>query len=284
MIFGIDYAWGRPSISSMTAAGVKFAARYLSHDRSGKNLTRSEADKLAAAGIWSVVVWETTASRAKTGGRAGGVQDAKTAAGQAKACGMPDSRPIYFAVDFDATRADWPKIKEYFKGVVSVLGVERVGMYGGYDPVKWGFEDLIINWGWQTYAWSEGRWVAGAQLRQYKNDMRMGGVDCDFDQATVADYGQWQPGKIPTTKPTEPEPIKVPPWPERLITQPPVMKGTDVRTWQTQMKARGWNIAVDGVYGPDSERVLRAFQAEKGMVVDGVLGPVSWRAAWTAPR
>jgi hypothetical protein len=282
MIFGLDYAWGRPSIASMTAAGVKYAARYLSHDTSGKNLTRSEADKLAKAGIWCVVVWETTASRAKTGGRAGGVADAKTAVGQAKLCGMPDSRPIYFAVDYDAPRADWPKIKAYFQGVISVLGVERVGMYGGYDPIRWGFEDGLIKWGWQTYAWSEGRWVAAAQLRQYKNNQRVGGIDCDFNHATVADYGQWMPGKLPVNPP-KPEPTDIPPFPDRLITQPPAMSGTDVRVWQTQMKKRGWNITVDGVFGPESERVLRAFQADKNMVVDGVLGPVSWRAAWAAP-
>lgn len=279
-IFGIDYAWGRPTISSMKAAGVKFAARYLSYDTSGKNLTRSEADKLAAAGIWSVVVWETTAARAKTGGRLGGVTDAKAAAGLAQKCGMPESRPIYFAVDFDASQSDWQKIKEYFKGVNSVLGVERVGMYGGYDPVKWGFEDHMISWGWQTYAWSGGRWVASAQLRQYKNDQRVGGVDCDFDHAMTADYGQWMPGRLPAA----PEPPVYPPFPGRIITQPPVMAGEDIRTWQVQMGVRGWTIEADGAFGPASERVLRAFQEEKGMMVDGELGPKSWRAAWAAPR
>jgi len=278
-IFGIDYAWGRPSISSMTAGRVKFAARYLSHDTSGKNLTRSEADKLAKAGIWSVVVWETTASRAKSGGRSGGAADAKAAQTQAVSCGMPDSRPIYFAVDFDAQKADWPKIADYFKGVVSVLGLERVGMYGGYNPIKWAFDENLISWGWQTYAWSGGRRDQRIHIYQYMNDQNMGDVDCDFDLAYMVDYGQWMPGKLPTA----PEPPAYPPFPGRIITQPPVMSGEDVRTWQAQMFRRGWLIDDDGVFGPASERVLRTFQAEKGMMVDGVLGPKSWRAAWTAP-
>jgi hypothetical protein len=274
-IFGIDYAWGRPSIASMKAGRVGFAARYLSHDTSGKNLSRSEAAGLAAAGIWSVVVWETTADRAKTGGRTGGAADAKAARTQAGACGMPGSRPIYFAVDFDATRADWPKIAEYFKGVISVLGLGRVGMYGGYDPVKWAFEDGLITYGWQTYAWSEGRLERRSHIYQYSNDQLMGGIDCDFNLAYKTDYGQWMPGRLPPPIP--------PPFPGRIITQPPPMIGTDVRTWQTQMKKRGWTIEMDGKFGPASERVLRAFQEEKGIVVDGELGPESWRAAWAAP-
>jgi hypothetical protein len=280
-IFGIDYAWGRPSVASMMAAGVKFAARYLSHDTSGKNLSRSEADRLAKAGIWCVVVWETTASRAKTGGRAGGAADAKAAQSQAALCGMPGSRPIYFAVDFDAQKADWPKITEYFKGVISVLDLGRVGMYGGYDPIRWGFDDHLITWGWQTYAWSGGRRDQRIHLYQYLNDQRVGGVDCDYDLAYKTDYGQWKPGVLPTV-PVEPP--AYPPFPGRIITQPPIMRGADVKVWQTQMKKRGWRVDADGAFGSGSERVLRAFQDEKGMMVDGVLGPLSWRAAWTAPR
>lgn len=55
------------------------------------------------------------------------------------------------------------------------------------------------------------------------------------------------------------------------------------RTWQAKMRSRGWSIAVDGVYGPDSAEVARAFQKEKGLVVDGIVGPSTWRATWTAP-
>jgi len=280
-VFGIDYAWGRPSVASMKAAKVKYAVRYLSHDTSGKNLDRPEADRLAAAGIWVAVIWESTASRAKSGGRAGGVTDAKAAQSQAALCGMPGSRPIYFAVDFDAQKADWPKITEYFKGVISVLGVGRVGMYAGYNPIKWAFDDGLISYGWQTYAWSGGRRDQRINLYQYLNDQRVGGVDCDYDLAYKIDYGQWMPGKLPAAP--EPPVPTAPPFPGRIITQPPVMTGEDVRTWQAQMFRRGWLIDDDGAFGPASERVLRAFQAEKGMMVDGELGPKSWRAAWAAP-
>ncbi len=197
-IFGIDYAWSKPTVAEMTAAGVKFIARYLSNDPS-KNLTRAEATAANDAGIWCVVVWETTASRALAG-RQAGRDDALTALAQARALGMPEDRPIYFAVDFDAQSADFPKIKEYFIGAASAeggLGKDRVGMYGGFNPIKWGFDNDLIRWGWQTYAWSGGRWDTRAHIQQYKNGVILGGNNVDYDRAMYDDYGQWMIGESP---------------------------------------------------------------------------------------
>ncbi|WP_336205042.1 peptidoglycan-binding domain-containing protein [Nonomuraea sp. LPB2021202275-12-8] len=78
-------------------------------------------------------------------------------------------------------------------------------------------------------------------------------------------------------------PPSVPPFPGRLLKYPPVMRGEDVRTWQTQMAARGWEIDADGAYGSRSREVCRDFQRERGVDDDGVVGPVTWRLAWEAP-
>jgi len=74
-----------------------------------------------------------------------------------------------------------------------------------------------------------------------------------------------------------------PPWPGRYLQYPPVMSGADVHQWQGQMSHRGWTISVDGAYGPQSKDVCTSFQREKGLAVDGVVGPQTWSAAWTAP-
>jgi len=58
---------------------------------------------------------------------------------------------------------------------------------------------------------------------------------------------------------------------------------TNVRTWQQRMSDRGWSIGVDGMYGSESESVCRSFQAEKGLDVDGDVGPKTWAATWDAP-
>lgn len=75
-----------------------------------------------------------------------------------------------------------------------------------------------------------------------------------------------------------------PAWPGRYLKLAnPMMHGTDVQTWQQQMHNRGWAISVDGWFGTECDTTLRSFQREKGLTIDGILGPMSWAAAWTAP-
>ena len=53
-----------------------------------------------------------------------------------------------------------------------------------------------------------------------------------------------------------------------------------VAQWQAQMQQRGWVIDVDGLFGPQSDRIARQFQQEKGLSVDGIIGPETWQAAF----
>lgn len=69
----------------------------------------------------------------------------------------------------------------------------------------------------------------------------------------------------------------------RYVPHKSMMSGTDVRIWQQRMRDRGWRIAVDGIYGPRSAEVARAFQREKRLQVDGIVGPATWAAAWLSP-
>lgn len=189
---GVDYSDGRPGGKALAAAGMKFAARYLSHNED-KNLNATEAADLAAHDVSCVVVWETTASRAGAG-RVAGITDAKEAQAQAVACGMPPGRPIFFAVDWDASPS---VVVPYFQGVASVLGVARTGVYGGYKVVDYLLDHKLVTWAWQTVAWSGGRWDPRAVIRQYASTIRINGVVCDHDTAYAADYGQWTPGRTP---------------------------------------------------------------------------------------
>jgi hypothetical protein len=190
---GVDYSSGRPGGKALAAAGMRFAARYLSHTEK-KNLTRSEATDLAEHGVSVVVVWETTAQRASAG-RAAGAADAREAAAQAAACGQPRTRPIYFAVDYDAAPS---AVVAYFQGVASVIGLPRTGVYGGYRVVDYLLDHRLASWAWQTVAWSGGRWDQRAHIRQYASTVRINGVTCDHDTAMQTDFGQWSPGITPT--------------------------------------------------------------------------------------
>lgn len=191
---GVDYSVQTPGSlpAALKSEGISFVMRYLSLD-AGKNLHRAEAELLGQHGIHSGVVWETAAQRTLAG-HAAGAQDAQQAAEQAKACGMPPGRPIYFAVDFDATPDQKPVIRQYLEGAGSVLGgPQHVGVYGGYWVVKDCFDHKVVDWGWQTVAWSGGNRDERAQLFQHYPPKTIGGVQVDLDTAYADDHGGWLP-------------------------------------------------------------------------------------------
>jgi N-acetylmuramoyl-L-alanine amidase len=58
-----------------------------------------------------------------------------------------------------------------------------------------------------------------------------------------------------------------------------LLSGDDVTALQTQLLELGYDIVrVDGVFGPTTAEVLRAFQRDYGLVPDGVCGPATLRA------
>jgi hypothetical protein len=192
---GVDYAFSHPSIASLVANGKSFAVRYLfpfSQNPGTKNLTRGEADQLNAALTHGVVSnYESYAERAAEG-FAAGVADARAADAQHRACGGPPTRPIYFSVDFDPVASQYPGIADYFRGIISVIGLARTGAYGSYNMIKYLFDQHLIAWGWQTYAWSGGKYDERCQLSQDKNGVPMGGGEVDLDAAHAEDFGQWK--------------------------------------------------------------------------------------------
>jgi hypothetical protein len=194
-IDGIDYGYARPSESGLHSEGYRFVVRYLSYDNGithGKILFGGEANAIQHAGLDLVVVWEFDAADA-LGGFGAGVADAKEANRQALNAGMPPDRPIYFAVDFDATPGDQTAINAYLDGAASVIGRHRVGVYGDYYVVERSFDAGKATYGWQTYAWSGGQWDSRAHIRQYLNGVTAGFVFncCDRDESERNDFGQW---------------------------------------------------------------------------------------------
>lgn len=53
-----------------------------------------------------------------------------------------------------------------------------------------------------------------------------------------------------------------------------------VRRWQRRMRALGFELEVDGLYGADSERVCLEFQAQQGLEQDGIVGQLTWSASF----
>jgi peptidoglycan hydrolase-like protein with peptidoglycan-binding domain len=51
-----------------------------------------------------------------------------------------------------------------------------------------------------------------------------------------------------------------------------------VKTLQYLLRARGHNLAVDGIFGPKTEARVREFQKACLLLADGIVGPLTWRA------
>jgi hypothetical protein len=276
VIFGVDYSSGRPSTSALKAAGVQFVCRYIGSTaqdatRSAKWLTPGEAKARHADGFDVVVVFEKAAQRAE-GGATAGTEDAHTAVAELAFCGLPADQPVYFAVDYDA--AVGPHVTAYFQAINKVLGVGRTGAYGGVNVIKALFDKKLITYGWQTAAWSDGKWDPRAQLQQYSNDHTIAGAAVDYDRALSVDFGQW-PAK------TVPLPAKPKPWPGRYLrVTSPLMHGADVTWVQEHLNSHGANpkLKVDSEYGPKTRDAVRVFQHAHKLTADGIVGKLTWAA------
>lgn len=200
---GLDYSGGRPSGAAVARAGYSFVVRYLANGLSGRvNLSAVEVADMRANGVDVAVVWERKIigqpDRA-TGGWDAGVADANAAQTQVVLCGVGDL-PIYMAVDFDIpdyapgnpdARAKLGPVGDYLAGAASVLGRARTGVYGGYYTVKRALDAGLVEWSWQTAAWSGGQVDKDRiNLFQRLGYALVGGVECDVNEARTDEFGQ----------------------------------------------------------------------------------------------
>ena len=136
----------------------------------------------------------------------GGVADAQTALRLHSAAGGPGSAPIFFSIDEDINLNTWKSTAaQWLRGINSVLGVNRTGVYGHSRVCAWAIEDGVIghsttgghSWAWQTKAWSQGEREPAAVLYQSvvvtpsDPGVILGGTSVDVDEVLAADFGQW---------------------------------------------------------------------------------------------
>ena len=55
-------------------------------------------------------------------------------------------------------------------------------------------------------------------------------------------------------------------------------KGDAVKTLQSKLNDVGYNLTVDGDFGPATETALKDYQQKNGLTVDGICGPNTWSA------
>ncbi len=212
----IDFAERRIAPDEIKSAGYDGVVNYVSESRPGANfeakpITREYADALRAAGLQIVSNFQYgkpgwSAPSDFTRGYDGGVADAQTALRLHGAAGGPSSAPIFFSVDDNIDSNTWNDVAlAWFRGLNSVLGVERTGVYGDAQVCGWAIKDGVIGhsttagyrWAWQTKAWSNGAREAAAVLYQEVVNSPsnpgplLGGINVDVDQVLAPDFGQW---------------------------------------------------------------------------------------------
>jgi peptidoglycan hydrolase-like protein with peptidoglycan-binding domain len=67
--------------------------------------------------------------------------------------------------------------------------------------------------------------------------------------------------------------------PDPILPFPVVRRGDKVfpvRPLQQLLRARSHPVAVDGIFGPNTEAAVKAFQQSRGLGADGIVGPRTW--------
>lgn len=212
----VDFSERLVPPDQIKSAGYDGVLVYVSELRPGadfdfKPVTREYADALRAAGLHVVSCyqygkpgWPDPSDY--TRGYHGGVADAQTALRLHAAAGGGDSAPIFFSVDEDIDPNTWNDVAiEWFRGIGSVLGVDRTGIYGHANACAWAIRDGVVGrstsaghwWAWQTVAWSHGEREPAAVLYQGVVDTlaspgaALGGTHVDVDEVLATDFGQW---------------------------------------------------------------------------------------------
>ncbi|WP_225732396.1 MULTISPECIES: DUF1906 domain-containing protein [unclassified Nocardia] len=212
----IDFSAREINPQSIKSAGYDGVIAYVSESRPGTNfgakpLTRPYADSLRGAGLYVVSNFQfgkpgASAPSDYTRGYNGGVADAREALRIHGDAGGPDSAPIYFTVDEGIDLPTWNTVAaNWFRGINSVLGVDRTGVYGSSLVCAWAIEDAVVGkssdpgkfWAWQTTAWSNGARTDGIVLHQGIVDTAsnpgpvLEGVHVDVNDVLAVDFGQW---------------------------------------------------------------------------------------------
>jgi peptidoglycan hydrolase-like protein with peptidoglycan-binding domain len=91
-----------------------------------------------------------------------------------------------------------------------------------------------------------------------------------------------KPAPKPKPKPAPPATRKVsaPAWPGPQYYSLGDHSAT-IKAWQAQMRRRGAPLALTGQFGTNTLAVVNSLQQQNHLKVTGILGPVTWKMAWT---
>lgn len=176
-VYDVSFAHAGLGADLLVRSGAAGVIGYLSADPR-KNMTRADVDRWHGAGLAVAAVHENTADWH--------TWDPAGANALAALLGLPDWRPIYYAVDTDVDPGDHAEIADR---LAAMPGRPR-GIYGPSALVEYCLDRGAAGWGWLTAAtaWDPGP-APRACLRQLAGRSPLPGTDQNIVQST--DWGQW---------------------------------------------------------------------------------------------
>lgn len=175
--------------------GYEYAIRYCVPESYAKALTKAETNAILDAGLALGLCWETTASRAKNGAAAG-LADGRSAKECAETLGAPEETIIWFAVDYEAPKADLDRIAGYMVAAAVACRPYPLGIYGPFHVIEEMEWREIGSAYWQCVGWSGGKWSACADVQQREWNFKTGIVTVDNDYARDM-TGMWRREREP---------------------------------------------------------------------------------------
>lgn len=195
------------------------------------------------------------------------------------------------------------------KSYSTVAYGKTLGKWDKGDPVK-DWQDFLISQGHKLKDGVDGYFGddAVAETKAYQKSVGFTGKDIDgmAGKDTVAkaikDGFQWKRKPKAGSKPKAPR--KTFPWgkghyigpksgPARSHSGAVKSDQPKIKTFVNQLVERGWNakkggtylkkFGNDGMHGAELEALIRAFQRDQGLAVDGLAGKSTWDAAFTNP-
>lgn len=172
--------------------------------------------------------------------------------------------PIYLsnipsALEFDG-QILWVAIawEDIVQGIDVSTGTLGPALQTGHEPMALTFDGQRL-------------WVANA------GDKTLQGFD-------VAEYRNQLLQSSSQTTPSTTPPSTNPTFERTLRLSSPTLSGDDVKNLQARLLALGYTEVgtADGSFGPKTDEAVRHFQENNDLVVDGIVGPLTWDALFSS--
>ena len=184
-------------VDILRSKGVAAVGRYYRVVHPEWRMTKTEAQKLSAAGIKLFTVYEDSGHNL-TLTAAQGKTDGQNALDQAGQIGQPAGTPIYFALEGlpnGYQEADLPAIRKYFSGVQQAIGSKyQLGVYSNGLVCETLLDEGICNYTWLSASkafagtrdfYRSGRWNLAQKTPL---DQNWNGLSVDVNEAK-AEFG-----------------------------------------------------------------------------------------------